>query len=239
MDRGDVLTLHIRRAHLYGALGLLVGFAAGAAVVRAAFWPSRQAAAPLVLPSAAGGSGAASTVPAVVKVATTGRPALGPRDAKVTVVEFLDYECPFCGAFFRTTYPSVERHYGSEIRFVVRNFPLTTIHPYAEKAAEAAECARLQGRFWPYHDWLFRHQSALTVRDLKRDAVRLGLDAARFDTCLDSGREVGEIRRDTAAGRAAGVSGTPTFFVNGLRVVGAVPYATMAADIDAALHGAR
>lgn len=233
----DVLTLRIRRAHLYGALGVLVGFALGAAVVRAAFWPSRPAASALVLPAAT--SGPASTAPAIVKVSSAGRPARGPADAKVTLVAFLDYQCPFCGRDFRETYPLIERHYGSKIRYVVRNFPLTTIHPYAEKAAEAAECARGQGHFWPYHDWLFRHQDALEVPKLKRYARRLGLDGVAFDRCLDRGRETAEIRRDIAAGTAAGVTGTPTFFVNGRRIVGAVPYATMATTIDAALKNVR
>lgn len=222
---------------MYGALGVLVGFALGAAVVRAAFWPSRQAAPALVLPAATGGQ--ESTAPAIVKVSSAGRPARGPADAKVTLVAFLDYECPFCGRDFRDTYPLIEQHYGSKIRYVVRNFPLTTIHPYAEKAAQAAECARAQGQFWPYHDWLFRHQGALQVAELKDYARRLGLDGLAFDRCLDSGREAGEIRRDIAAGTAAGVTGTPTFFVNGRRIVGAVPYATMATTIDAALKNAR
>lgn len=234
--RNDSIT--IRRTHAYAAAGVLVGIVLGAALVRTVFWPSQRTAS-LVLPAATANAGPTSTLPAVVHVSAAGRPFRGRAGAKVTVVEFLDYECPFCGRDFRETYPQIARNFGTRIRFVVRNFPLSTIHPYAEKAAEAAECARAQGRFWAYHDWLFRHQSALRVSDLKRDARRLGLSTSRFDRCLDSGRMVAEIRRDTAAGKAAGVTGTPTFFVNGRRVVGAVPYPTMAATIQAALKAAH
>jgi protein-disulfide isomerase len=114
--------------------------------------------------------------------------------------------------------------YGDEIRFVYRDFPLTSLHQYAEKAAEASECADDQGKFWEYHDLLFANQSALDVDSLKSYAAQLGLDTAKFNDCLDSGKQTSEVQKDAADAQAAGATGTPAFFVNGLLVSGALPF---------------
>ncbi|MFB6241106.1 MAG: DsbA family protein [Gemmatimonadota bacterium] len=217
------MTLPDRR-HWFLAAGLVLGFAAG-------FLTARELA---PNPGERGGGKASGTgSPASVRSASE-RPSRGPEDAPVTVVEFTDYECPFCRRYYRQTYHRLLDAYEGEIRYVVRNFPLS-IHPNARKAAEAAECAHNQGRFWDYHDHLFEHADALEPADLKRYARELGLDGARFDRCLESGKESGTVESDLAAGRRLGIQGTPTFFVNGRPLVGAQPFTAFRAAIDRAL----
>lgn len=140
-------------------------------------------------------------------------PFKGPVDAKVVVVEFSDFQCPACGQM----YPIVKRlsdEYSATVKFVYRDFPLTTIHPFAQKAAEAAQCAFDQNNFWNYHDKLFENQQSLQIADLKKYAGEVGLDQAVFDQCLDSGKNVAEVKADSDAAVSAGATGTPTFFVN-------------------------
>jgi protein-disulfide isomerase len=141
---------------------------------------------------------------------------LGPATAPVTLVEYGDYECPFCGAAHR----SVERVLqvmGNDLRFAFRHFPLSQIHPHAYQAAEAAEAAGAQGRFWEMHDLLFENQDRLGLRDLIGFAGALGLDLERFVTDLRGHAHAGRLREDFLSGVRSGVNGTPTFFVNGLR----------------------
>lgn len=155
----------------------------------------------------------------------------GPADAPVTIVEFSDFECPFCASVL----PALERagrEYAGKVRIVYRHFPLTEIHPHAQKAAEAALCAGDQGAFWELHDLMFAEQGALSVADLKDKAGRIGLDRAAFDACLDSDRHYATVRVDVRAAAAAGVSGTPALFVNGRPLAGAAPFDTIAAAID-------
>jgi protein-disulfide isomerase len=140
----------------------------------------------------------------------------GPMNAPLTLLEYGDYECPYCGA----AYPVVEevrRLLGQQLRFVYRHFPLTNIHPHAEPAAEAAEAAGAQDRFWPMHDMLFEHQDALDVEDLVAYADAIGLDVPRFVRELGDGTYRPRVREDFISGVRSGVNGTPTFYVNGLR----------------------
>ena len=150
-----------------------------------------------------------------------GRPYRGPADAPVVLVEFADYECPFCGRFFRETYPTLISEYGDRMRYVFRNYPLSNLHPNASKAAEGGECAFDQDMFWEYHDLLLQRQAALDVPSLKRYAAELGLDLERFSTCLDSGQKIDVVATDLQDGLGYGVTGTPTFFINGRKLVGA------------------
>ncbi len=120
---------------------------------------------------------------------------------------------------------------------MVRDFPLNSIHPYAQKAAEATECADEQGKFWEYHDVVFANQSAIDVDSLKGYAAELGLDTGTFDECLDEGKQSSEVEKDTEDGRASGASGTPAFFINGELVSGAQPFSVFQQIIDAALAG--
>ncbi len=163
-----------------------------------------------------------------------GTPTAGPATAKVVVVEFGDFECPYCGQ----EEPVVKQmltDYAGQILFAFKEFPLASIHPYAELAAEAALAANAQGKFWPYHDLLYANQAALGRTALDSYATMLGLDLTTFDGALDGGTYASAVAADEALGVKLGVNATPTFFVNGAVVVGAVPYAALKAAVDAAL----
>ena len=165
------------------------------------------------------------------EIATDGAPAKGPASAPVTIVEFSDFQCPFCSRV-NPTIEQVRAKYGDQVRIVFRQFPLHSIHPQAQKAAEASLCANEQGKFWEMHDAMFADQQKLAVEDLKATAGRIGLDAAAFGTCLDSGKHEGQVKADVKAGTLAGVTGTPAIFVNGRSLSGAVPFEQIAKIID-------
>lgn len=167
--------------------------------------------------------------PIRVEVAATG-PSKGPENAPVTIVEFSDFECPFCSRV-NPTLAQVQEKYGDKVRIVFRQFPLA-MHANAQKAAEASLCAHDQGKFWELHDAMFQNQQALAVPQLKAQAVELGLDAEKFNQCLDSGKYASQVQADMQAGSAAGVSGTPALFVNGRMISGAVPIDQIAPVID-------
>ncbi len=167
------------------------------------------------------------------------RPYRGPADAPVTIVEFTDYQCPFCARHFQQTYPLLLQNYGDRIKYIVRNFPIVQSHRHAMEAAEAAECAFDQGKFWEYHDRLFEGNSALDHENLKRYAEDVGLDTLRFSECLDSGRKSPIVARDLEDGSRNGVRGTPTFFINGRILIGAQHYAVFRDYIERALQEAR
>jgi predicted DsbA family dithiol-disulfide isomerase len=160
--------------------------------------------------------------PLRTEVATEGHPSRGPASAPVTIVEFSDFECPFCGALFPAL-KALEKSHPDSVRVVYRHFPLTKVHPYAQKAAEASLCADEQGRFWQMHDSLFGFQQDLTVESLKLRARELGLDVDAFTRCLESGRQAARVAKDVEEGVRAGVSGTPTLFVNGRVLLGNQP----------------
>ncbi len=185
--------------------------------------------------TAAQGSRASEPAPADSDFAGPARPSRGPADASVTIVEFTDYQCPFCARHYQQTYPRILREYGERIRYVVRNFPIVQNHPHAAKAAEAAECAFDQGAFWPYHDRLFENSSALDSESLKRYALDLGLDSEQFERCLDSGVKSRIVARDFQDGRRYGVRGTPTFFINSRILIGAQPFSAFQDYIERAL----
>src|SRR5205807_1889894 len=153
--------------------------------------------------------------------------------APVTLVEYGDYECPSCGAAYPIV-KEVRRRLGAQVRFVFRNFPLTTPHPHAQHAAEAAEAAGAQGRFWPMHDILFEHQGALTDAALVGYAKALDLDTARFADDLRQHRYAPRVREDVAGGIQSGVDGTPTFYINGARHDASYDLETLLAAVNAA-----
>ena len=160
-------------------------------------------------------------------------PMRGPTDAKVTIVEFSDFECPFCSKAEESVNQVMEK-YAGKVKLVFRHYPLS-FHPHAPKAAEAAACANDQGKFWEMHKQLFANQKALSVDELKQHAVAVGLDKAKFDECLDTGKNKALVEADTKAGSDVGVTGTPAFFINGKLISGAQPASEFEKIIDAEL----
>jgi protein-disulfide isomerase len=140
----------------------------------------------------------------------------GPGSAPVTLVEYGDYECPYCGMAYPIV-KAVQQRLGDRLRFVFRNFPISTSHPHAEHAAETAEAAGAQGKFWEMHDLLYENQEHLRDADLQRLAEQAGLDIDRFDEEMEQQLHVERVREDFMSGVRSGVNGTPTFFVNGVR----------------------
>jgi protein-disulfide isomerase len=167
--------------------------------------------------------------PPQTQVAVNDDPLLGSADAPVLLVEFADYECPYC----QRVHADVKRlqaEYGGRLAVVYKDFPLP-MHAHAQKAAEAARCAGLQNRYWDYHDQLFTNKQ-LEVPQLKDLARTLKLDGASFDQCLDSGAQAAVVEKDKAQGLALGLTGTPSFFVNGHFFSGAVDYYTLRASVE-------
>ncbi len=179
-------------------------------------------------------------------------PSLGDANAEVIVIEFSDFQCPFCRMFYDQTISSLKDEYVStgKVRFVYRDFPLSSIHPLAQKSAEASECADEQGKFWEYHNKMFDEQSKLgqgtidySIEDLKNWATEISLDANQFNQCLDSGKYEQEVQKEFQDGVSYGVSGTPTFYIVNLQkgfveVVGAQPYSAIKQVIDSELANA-
>jgi protein-disulfide isomerase len=157
----------------------------------------------------------------------------GPTEAAVTLVEYGDYECPYCGA----AYPiikEVQSRMGERLRFVFRNFPIATSHPHAEQAAETAEAAATQGKFWQMHDLLYENQKRLRDPDLRGYAERLALDVERFDKELAEHVHAARVREDFMSGVRSGVNGTPTFYINGARHDDSYDVETMLAALERA-----
>jgi protein-disulfide isomerase len=167
-------------------------------------------------------------------------PQIGNADAKVTIIEFGDYQCPFCRAFWRETLPRIKREYieTGRVRLVYRDFA-QDVHPEALMTAIAAECADDQGKFWAFHDRAFREQDRrgrdvvrYRVADVKRWAADVGVDAAAFNECLDSERHKAEVEKDYQDGADIGMNGTPVFFINGRALVGAHPFSSFEKIIE-------
>ena len=169
-----------------------------------------------------------------VTLATTD-PAVGPAAAPITLVEFSDFQCPFCQRV-EPTLKELRQKYGDKLRIVWKDFPLTQIHPQAFKAGEAGHCAGDQGKYWEYHDRLFANQQALQPADLKKHATDLGLDASAFGSCLDSSKYGERVRDGVSQGTTLGVNSTPTIFINGRRFSGAQPLEVFVAAIDEELN---
>ena len=242
----DSITLVIRKVHVYVVAALIIGLGGGFGISQAFFDSSADdGGTSAIEQSGAQPTGSNDTAqtppgnsaqqPTVVQIRTDGRPFKGPDDSPVTVVEFTDYQCPFCSRHFRQTLPQLLSTYEDRVKFVIMNYPISTIHPLAQKASEAVECAYDQGKFWEYHDLLFNNQPALDDASLKGYAASLQLDTSAFSTCLDSGEKASQVLADFQTGQNAGVRGTPTFFINGQRIVGAQPLAAFSNLIDSAL----
>ena len=170
-------------------------------------------------------------------VSSANSPSKGPKTAPVELIEFSDFQCPYC-LRADPTVRQVLATYGDKIRFVYRHYPLPS-HPSARPAAEAAACAGEQGQFWPYHDLLFANPSKLSDADLKQHASALGLNTGQFNSCVDTHKPKGLIDADVKAGEEAGVNGTPAFYINGRMLSGAQPYDLFKRIIDEELERKR
>ncbi|MBI4158558.1 MAG: DsbA family protein [Candidatus Yanofskybacteria bacterium] len=229
MDEGSKFDL--TKLILPGAI-ILAGVMIGAAIIYSNGGPP------------AGGVGAANiennSGGQKVEVSVDDDAFLGDKDAPVVMIEFSDFQCPFCRSFWRDTLLLIKSEYidTGKVKFVYRDFPLS-FHLGAMSAAQASECAEEQGKFWEMHDKIFIEQEKLgggTVQfdanDLKRWAGELGLNAGEFNSCLDSEKYAEEVNNDSQDGQASGVSGTPGFFINGRLVVGAQPFSVFKVIID-------
>jgi len=218
---------------------------AGILIAGAVMYSNRGASDTAAIKNAAtGGVGAPGSPPSLSDLAGDA-PFLGSPKAPVTVVEFADFQCPFCGRFFQTVEsPLIDQYVKTgKVRFVYRNFAF--LGPESEDAAAAAACAGEQGKFWEYHDYLFGHQQGenegtFAKANLKKFARAVaGIDGAKFDPCLDQGRYMNAVRADTAAGKSYGVNGTPATFINGRLVSGAQPIAQFVSVIEEELKKSR
>lgn len=172
---------------------------------------------------------------------------LGDLSAPVKVIEFSDFQCPFCRTFWKDTLPSIKKDYvdTGKAMFVYRDFPLQ-FHPAAMPAALAVNCAKDQNKYWELHDKIFSEQDKkgsgtieFTKNDIKKWAKEIGLDIGEFNKCLDSEKYKAEVEKDIADGSKAGVNGTPTTYVNGVALVGAQPYSVFKTTIDKALEESK
>ena len=186
--------------------------------------------------------------PQSVVLSVAGEPFKGNENAKITLVEFSDFQCPFCARHVKNTLPRLEKEYirTGKLKYVFRDFPIPQLHPQAPKVHEAANCAGRQNKYWEIHGIFFRNRISMPVPKLKEFARTLGLDMSKFGKCLDSGKEAAGVRRDQADGRKAFVRGTPTFFLgytapkgekfkSVYRIIGAYPYSRFKAAIDSLL----
>lgn len=166
-----------------------------------------------------------------VQVAVNSAPFKGAEKASITVVKFEDFECPFCKKV-QPTLNDLLKRYDGKMKIVHKDLPLEAIHAQAQLAAEGARCAGDQGKFWEYHDTLYAKSPKLAAGDLKAYAKEIGLDLAIFDQCLSSGKHKAAVRKDLEEGAKLGLTGTPTFFINGREISGALPVESFAAIID-------
>lgn len=164
-------------------------------------------------------------------------PMLGPEDAPITLVAFSDYQCPYCKKWHDQVFKQLMKDYEGKLRFVYRDFPLSQIHPQAAPAAQAANCANEQGAYWEYHDALFSYAYELNEQGFEQYARELNLDTAAFLACIQSGRYATEVDLDMQFASGFGITSTPTFFLNGIAIVGAQPYDVFKQIIDLELAG--
>ena len=159
-------------------------------------------------------------------------PVFGPANAPVTIIEFSDYQCPYCQKWYTEVFGRLISTYGNKLRFVYRDFPLTSLHPQAEPAAIAAHCAGEQGKYWEFHDLVFGGQLGLSRTSYTQYASDLNINIEKFTTCISSEKYKAEVENDLKYASNLGVRSTPTFFINGIAVVGAQPFEVFQQLID-------
>ena len=218
-------------AVVFLVVGLGVGFKLGGTSPTTANVVAQQPSAPQQQPSIQ------DTGPVRALVEIGDAPVLGNNDAEITIIEYSDYECPFCSRFYQQTELLLRSEYidTGKVRIAYKDFPLSSIHQNAQKAAEASRCAGEQGKYWEMHDLMFEKQSEWSsqgVAKLKEYATELGMNQENFNSCLDTGKYASAVLKDFNEGSSLGVSGTPSFFINGIQIVGAQPYSVFKQIID-------
>lgn len=237
-------TITFKRSHLYATL-LPLAFVLGLAVGYI-FWGRAPASAAMTAAAPAGGSNTdpaaadSSNGPQEVRrydIPTDDDPSIGPATAAITIIEFSDYECPYCTKWHNEVWSLIQTTYPDQVRLVYRDFPLSSIHPNAISAAEAANCAGDQGVYWEYHTLLFEGKYGLGKDAYQKYASELSLDASALNDCLESRKYQAEVEADYNYAAELGIRSTPTFFVNGIAVVGAQPFEVFKELIDLELAG--
>jgi len=231
-------TITFKRAHFYS---VLVVFAFAIGILTGYFVWGRNPAST----RAAANNPSAAQIPAATQapryvrydVATDGFPSMGPADAPIVIVEFSDFQCPFCKRFQDETFKQLMAAYPGKIRFVYRHLPLTSIHPEAFPAAEASMCANEQNAFWAFHDKIFENQDKLGADLYLQIAGDLNLNMSAFEDCVNSNKYKDQVQADSDFALSLGVQSTPTFFINGLAIVGAQPLTAFTQVIDKELAG--
>ena len=235
-EQADSDTLTFKRSHVYATL-ILLAFVVGLAVGYL-FWGRGSDAPPKTVAAPAAPQEAEETRQITrYDVDEDDDPVFGPADAAITIIEFSDYECPYCRRWHEEVLPGLLEAYPDQIRLVFRDFPLTSIHPNATPAASAANCARDQEQFWAFNQKLFSMEYSLSKSGYQIYADELGLDMDVFNECLESGRYNDEVQADLDYAVNLGVRSTPTFFVNGIPIVGAQPLEAFSQLIDQELAG--
>jgi len=239
LDPSDTLTF--KRTHVYSALlplAFVVGLAAGYL-----FWGRETVPEPTSQPPAIAENDPAQNPqpqPQEIRrfsIPEDDDPVYGPPDAPITIIEFSDYECPYCRKWHVEVWPRLLEAYPDQIRLIYRDFPLTNIHANATPAAAAANCANEQDKYWEFSELLFSGKQSLAPPGYQTYAEEIELDMVLFNECLDSGRQNDEIMADFEFAASLGISSTPTFFVNGIPVVGAQPFEMFSQLIDQELAG--
>jgi len=236
----EASTLVFKRTHLYAVL-LPLAFVIGLSVGYL-FWGRASAlvAAPKVAAQPQQSQPVEQTQQEAVQryeISEDDDPSIGPSDAPITIVEFSDYECPYCRRWHLEVFDRIREEYPDQVRFVFRDFPLTSIHPNAVSAAEAANCSNEQDAYWEYQERLFSGDYELSQDGYLLIAGDLGLDEGDFESCLASGRYSEEVQADLSYASNLGVRSTPTFFLNGLPIVGAQPFDVFKEVIEKELAG--
>lgn len=234
--------LKINIVYILGFLLLVASFLIGVLITKVSYLEGNGGTA-VTQPTDDGSGAVEITGPVDVKEGHL--PVLGNKDAKVTIIEFSDFQCPFCKTLFDESLAKIKKDFvdTGKAKFAYRHYPLTSIHPNAQKTAEASECANEQGKFWEYHDKLFTYQAdweALTGEaldaKLSEYAVAVGIDSAQLLECVSTNKFADKVAEDIAEGTNVGVDGTPATFINGIRISGAVPYEEFKAEIEKALE---
>ena len=227
----DTPTPPARRSSLVLVVFLVLGFVAGLAVGYFS-WGS----VPIAVKADESVNSAQASKRYDVPIGTA--PIWGPENAPVTIIEFSDYECPYCKKWTTEIWPQIEQAYPDQIRLVYKDFPLSQSHPNASPAASAARCANDQGKYWLFHDRLFA-SSSLNAQIFTNIATALGLDVAKWNDCINSNKYKADIEADYNYGAQLGINGTPTFFINGLPMVGAQPFSAFKQVIDQELVASK